>query len=265
MTQTFWVHRDNSLEALSGKFLYNMNAYSFNNVYNYVDDGIVIFGLITSMFFLTIRPFVAYLFYIWLFSFLWVSYSMDVAYRYLAYSFPIFLMFEALAITNILRILSKLIPSKFPNRIQIFITLLIPAVFIFFYARINHSFEDIFRVVKIERYVDQKMIGQFLKDHQIKIFMGRTEGLSFYSGGKMVYIPAATPETIVRFAKAWGVEYIVSRPVESSWDYMREIVNPHYNNPNLELIKRFEDGTLIWKVFLTEREKRENYREGRQI
>ena len=95
--------------------------------------------------------------------------------------------------------------------------------------------------------------------------MARTEGINYYANTQMVYIPAAPPEEIVKHAKGWGVEYIVSRPVESSWDYMRDIVNPNYKNPNLILVKQFEDSTLIWKVELTPWESEHNFRTDQKI
>lgn len=264
--QTLWAYRDHSLEALKGKFLYNMNAYSFDNVYSYLDDGIVILGLITSLFLLRFRPFISYLLYIWLFSFLWIAYSMENTYRYLAYSFPIFLTFESLAVANIVQLLSKLISHfRFPSKANMFISIIIPTVFLFFYAQQNHSLEGIFKEAKTYRYADQKMIGQWLKSHNITLFMGRTEALGFYSGAQIVYIPAATPEYIIKYAKAWGVEYIVSRPVESSWDYMKAIVDPNFTHPDLVKIYRFNDGTIIWKVSLTEDEKKINKRTNQGV
>ena len=78
-------------------------------------------------------------------------------------------------------------------------------------------------------------------------------------------MPAANPETIIKLAKGWGVEYLLARPLESSWDYMRSIANPKLNTPDLELKHKFPDGSLIWKVRLTENEKLYNFRTTQDV
>lgn len=178
---------------------------------------------------------------------------MEVAFRYLAFSYPILYISQAIAVVVVGRLLGK--------RWKLFLPLTL-LVFGLIYLSQNIDVKNYMTTPKILRNVDQKKIGEWLKDNNINLFLGRTEGLQFYANAKMVYLPAAPPEIIVDYAKAWGVEYILARPQETSWDYMREIANPKYQHPDIELIHAFDEGSLVWKVALTQEERKNNIRTG---
>lgn len=251
-----WKYLDHALEATWKRLGTNINFFAHDNVFTDFEAGLILFGFIAAFLQTKFRKFVFYLFILWLVSFALVSHFMDAAARYLAFSFPLFYIAQAFAVISIGSLLSRIRPVLLPLAIIIFVV---------WYLDKKIDFKDFTPAHRAFSNPDQKMIGDYLKSQGINLIMARTEGLSFYSGAKMIYLPAANPETIVNFAKTWGVEYLVARPNEASWDYMRVITNPNFSNRDFELKHKFEDGTLIWKVKLTENEKLHNFRTDKDV
>src|SRR3989344_5675009 len=257
---------ENTLEAYTKLFWYYFTLYGFDNTYKQYEINLAVLGVVLSLLYKKTRQLTLYLLVVWFFTFNWVVVFMAISNRYLAYSFPIVFMAMAggvwLGIKHINYILSKI---HLNYKVRLYILTLLITLSAYLYIPDNNDISNFYTVFKHEKNADQKMIGEFLKSINAKIIMARTEGINYYANTQMVYIPAAPPEEIVKHAKGWGVEYIVSRPVESSWDYMRDIVNPNYKNPNLILVKQFEDSTLIWKVELTPWESEHNFRTDQKI
>lgn len=251
-----WKNLDNSLEAAWKRIGTNLGFYAYDNIFSNLLAWLTLFGFLAALLQRRFSFFALYLGVLWLGSFAFIAYFMDSAFRYLAFSFPIFYVYQAFAILVVGQTLSKINRSLLP------ITLI---TFCLFFFSKNVDTDGFRQVSKTNRYSDQKIIGDWLKEKGIDLIMARTEGISFYSGAKMIYMPAANPQTIIKFAKGWGVEYLLARPVESSWDYMRPIVNPNFNHPDLALKHQFEEGTLIWKVKLTEEEKLYNFRTDQDV
>lgn len=251
-----WKFLDHALEATWGKISTNISFLAHDNVFSDFEALLILFGFVVAVLQVKFRKFAFYLFVLWLGSLVFVSHFMDVAARYLAFSFPMFYIAQAIAIVGI---------ATFFSRARPFFLSLIVIVFAIWYFDRNFDTKHFTPAARTITNFDQKLIGDYLMSQGIDLVMARTEGLVFYSNAKIVYMPAANPETIIRFAKAWGVEYLVSRPAESSWDYMRPIVDPKFKHPDLELKHKFDEGTLIWKVKLTEEEKLHNFRTDRDI
>ncbi len=253
MMKALWKNLDNSLEATWKKVNTNLGFYGFDNMFS--NKTILLVGLGIFLVFLNpgLVSFILFILLTWMGNFFYISFFMEVAFRYLAFSYPILYISQAIAVVVVGRLLGK--------RWKLFLPLTL-LVFGLIYLSQNIDVKNYMTTPKILRNVDQKKIGEWLKDNNINLFLGRTEGLQFYANAKMVYLPAAPPEIIVDYAKAWGVEYILARPQETSWDYMREIANPKYQHPDIELIHAFDEGSLVWKVALTQEERKNNIRTG---
>lgn len=91
----------------------------------------------------------------------------------------------------------------------------------------------------------------------------RHEAIGFYSNAENIYIPVAAPEEIIRYLKDWGVEYLIIRPGDAGYDFVRPITRKDFLHPDLTLVKEFNDQTIVWKVNLTEKEKKVNRRTSR--
>lgn len=251
-----WKFIEHALEATPKKFHTNLNSLAHSNVFTDFEIALVFLGFSWGLLHPKFRGLSFYLGVLWLGSFVFVSHFMDVAARYVAFSFPVFYLAQAFLITRVSLLFSKLNPAFFT---------LVPIVFLGWYFDKNYDTKTLSPSSRTTSSYDQKLIGEYLKSEGINLVMARTEGLAFYSGASIIYMPAANPETIIRFAKGWGVEYLVARPQESSWDYMRPIANPGYKNPDLELKHKFSDETLIWKVRLTQKEKLHNFRTDKDV
>ena len=256
-----WKSLDTGLEFLPKKIAYNLSFFAHDTLFTDFETILTILGFLAGILISRYRFLTLYLSLIWLGAFIQVSYFMDNVDRYVVFSLPFFYISQSLIIVALASLLGKIHKILFPLSIVV-------AVLIIFQQNIN--IKNFYQTQKYGRSLDQKIIGDYLKSQNIKLFMGRTEGIAFYSNAKIIYIPAAPPEVVIAFAKAWGVEYIVSRPIESSWYYMRPMVDPGFVNPDLKLIKKFSDGaigggTLIWKVILTDQEKKSNFRTGKPI
>lgn len=252
---------DSSLVLIWDRLLHYLDLYGHDNTFSQSEVYLFWFGFIISLLNKKVRQFALYIFSVWLFSLLSISWFMESTIRYLAFSFPLFLVNIAAGIWTLGSAILFVINKN--ARLKGFSYLFLPAwlgLLMLFYLSHFTKLEDMYQAIHGKQNEDQYLLGSWLKDRKIKVFMARTEGISFYSGAKMVYLPATTPEKIVNYAKDWGVEYIIARPHETSWDYMKKISEPTYKHPELTLIEQFPDGTLIWKVYLTEQEKKYNLR-----
>lgn len=257
-----WKELDTGIEFMWKKIVANLELYKSKNIFTNSEFNIAAIGLILVLMMPKLRKLGLYLLVIWLISLMWISYAMEVSQRYLAFSFPFFYTFYAFFIWVIAKYLSILISKKLK---WLSLSLVGMSFLLFFTYENNLTLSNYLAPLGGSVYYDQKQIGDFLRSKNINLIMARTEGISFYSGAKLVYLPAANPQTIVKFAKAWGVEYVLARPVESSWEYMRDITNPNFSYPDLSLYHQFDDGSLIWKISLTEEEKLHNFRTDRDV
>ena len=188
------------------------------------------------------RKFTLYLFVFWIASLVWVALFMQAYYRYLTYSLPYIVYLESLA----LYALWNFVKNKKGVKIASLLLLLILCAIYFK----NIDFQEKEKLVKRSDYHEQKTIGEYLKTHEIYLFMGRREGMSLYSGAKLVYMPSSTPEEIIDYMKKWRVEYLVVDPNEVGYAYVAPIADPRFNDKDLSLVKEFEDGILLWKLNL---------------
>lgn len=250
-----WKYLDSALEATWKRLDTNINFFAHDNIFTDFEAALVLLGFIAGIWQAKFRKVIFYLFILWLASFVIISHFMDAAPRYLAFSFPIFYIAQAFAVVSIASLLSKIRPVFLPLAIIIF-------TLWYFNKNFDLKTSD---STRSSNNSDQKIIGDYLKSQGIDLVMARTEGISFYSDAKLVYIPAAPPEVVVEHAKVWGVPYILARPGELSWNYMRDIVNPKWQHPDLKLAHLFENGAILWQVKLTEEEKKFNYRTGKKI
>ena len=245
-----WKNQEIYIEAFLKIAKTNLGFY-VSDILSKSEIIIIFLGFLSVLLQKRFRVFALYLLIIWLVNFILITYFMETTVRYLAFSLPLIYIYYGFSVFTIGQIFSK------ANKILLPLTV---AIFSIFYLNNNFNLTSFQFPVRVGLYSDQKEIGDWLKSQKIDLFMGRTEGIGFYANAKMVYMPAANPETIIKFAKAWGVEYLVARPDEASWDYMRIIVSPSFTHPDLELKHKFDDRTLIWKVKLTEKEKLHNFR-----
>lgn len=253
MMKKLWKNLDNSLEATRKKINTNLSYYGFDNMFSNKTVLLAGLGILLVFLYPGLVPFILFLAITWAGNFFYISFFMEVGFRYLAFSYPILYILQAIAVVALGNLLAKRYKALFP------LTLLVFAVL---YLRQNIYSYNYMNPPRVIRNQDQKVIGEWLKDNNINLFLGRTEGVQFYANAKMVYLPAAPPEIIVDYARAWGVEYILARPVETSWDYMRAIASPEYSHPDLTLVHSFDDRSLVWKVNLSEEDKTRNLRTG---
>lgn len=258
-----WRGLDASAEAIVGKIISNISYLKAGNIFNDSEFYIVLISYLLMITNSRFRKFGIYLGGLWVGSLLGVSYGLEMSFRYMAFTFPLFYILGGYFIWVLASFIgNKLNKSSFKTISFSFVILL---SFYLFLLKNYQKLDNYFYAQKVTISKDQKIIGDYLKRHSIKVVMGRTEGISYYSRAKMVYLPAANPETIVKFAKGWGVEYILARPAETSWDYMKVIANPDFSHSDLKLVYRFNDGSLIWKVKLSEEEKLHNFRTDKDV
>lgn len=251
---TIWKWIEHALEATWKRMDTNLGFFAHDNVFTNFEATLILFGFVAAFLQKKFRNFIFYLLILWLVSFVFISHFMDAAARYLAFSFPIFYMAQAFAVVGFGNLLFRIRPVFLP------LTIIIFTLWYFDKNFDTKSLTSYSAITKFPVNHDQKIIGDYLKSQGIDLIMARTEGIGFYANAKLVYMPAANPRTIIKMARAWGVEYLVARPNEASWNYMRVITNPNFKHPDLELKHKFEDGTLIWKVKLTEKERLYNFR-----
>ncbi len=253
--------RDTILEYFPKKFNELLSFYFNGNLFKQFEISLVLIGIIAGLVQRKFLKFTLFLLIIWFGTFLGVANFMDTAKRYLAFSYPFLFTAIALAVLSLSNLVGKIIEGQKQKKFGKLAGLIVILIFFTIYFSVYDSFNRDGGM----RNSDQKEIGDWIKSQNIDVIMARTEGISFYSGAKLVYVPSAPPDVIVDFAKNWGVEYILSRPHESSWPYMKAMVDPNFKHKDLKLIHSFDDGTLVWKVSLTDEEKRYNYRTGKPI
>ena len=252
-------------------FLESLQLYKSENTNNFfVGFGLYMalagfaFGVLSSRF----RILTLYFTLLCLAGLIWVSFFMSAHYRYLVFALPFFFYLQTLAIyaSGLFTLfLAKLIfPSRWTVKVAGLLIILIPCFLLtdFFLRNVEIS---AFTSKKFTGgYKDHKIIGEWIKSQNIKVMGGRVEAIPFYANAKLVYMPSSPPGDIVRYMKAWGVEYLLVRPPEVGYDFVAQIANPKFEHPDLTLFKRFDEGSLIWRVKLTEEEKKNNLRLARE-
>lgn len=214
------------------------------------------FGILFSKF----RRLTLYLTLLWLTGLLWVSFFMGPHYRYLVFALPFFFYLQGLAIYGSGRLTFFVARLFCVPRIAKLLAIILPIFFIADYYVRNVEAKIFTSVQHTGKYKDHKILGEWIKSQNIKVMGGRVEAIPFYADAKLVYMPSSPPNEIVSYMKAWGVEYLLVRPQEVGYDFVAPIANPEFRHPDLKLFKRFNKGTLIWRVKLTDKEKKNNLR-----
>lgn len=244
----------------------SLKLYKSENSDNFFAGFSLIFTIAGFIIGLGLRKFrflTLYLFICWLIGFCWVNLFMAALYRYLAFAFGFFFYLEGLTIYSIFLLTKKFLKiiAHLPEKSILSNLSYLPVVIILIiYFRQNMDYQVIFNPPYHTQNQDNKKIGEWIKKAGIKLYGGRMEAISYYSGAKLVYMPSSTPENIVDYMKAWGVEYLLVRPLEVGYDFVRPISKPNFNHPDLTLYKQFDDGSLIWKIALTNEERKNNER-----
>lgn len=221
-------------------------------------------GLVLGLIIKKFRLLTIYLFSMWLIGFLWVNIFMAPHYRYLIFALPFFFYLQSLTIYIYIRILPKIatypLPAILKEPTRKFLSI---AIFSFLLGKLFFDNLDVnnFFVPPVHvQHKDQKVIGDWLKSQNIKLIGGRMEGVPFYAGAKLVYMPSDSPEKIINYMKLWGIEYLLARPDEAGYDIVRPISRKDFQHPDLTQVHIFEDGSIVWKIKLTEQEKEINQR-----
>lgn len=252
---------DTAWEFFPKKFGTYLDFYNNNNIFSRFEVLLILVGIFAGLVQKKFFKLTVFLLILWFINLFGIVMFMDSGKRYLAFSYPFIIAFHAIAILGIAKFLRGMLNLDNIKQFSQFVAVLIVALLCLTYFKIYLNLNDFPRGGR----ADNKLMGDWIKSQDIKVIMARTEGIPFYSGAKLVYVPAAPPDIIVLFAKNWGVEYILSRPEESSWPYMKVMADPNFKHTDLKLIHSFDDGTLVWKVALTDEEKRYNYRTGKPI
>ncbi len=201
-------------------------------------------GLVGGLFIPTYRKLTLYLLPIWFVGTLWTAAFMAVMFRYLSFTLPFFLYLEALSIYLISRFLS--LPFKKYSRL---IQFTIISILLSYYFVANNMPKLLLNREPLKgRFTYNKIVGDWIKNNNIKLIGARQEAFAFYGDAKTIYIPAVESEKIVKYMKDWKAEYIIMRPDDAGYDFMRPITKPDYKHPDLILSHAFEDGTLAWKI-----------------
>lgn len=262
-----WKNLATGIEEMWKKTKESSLIYT-GRIFGGLEAYLIYLGLATILFLRKFRKFGVFILVIFLGNLLPITYFMGTNFRYLGFAIPIFWTIQALGLTN-----ATLLYPKFSKPLSILLMLAVSG----FILINNLNPDNLLRLNKInDLYANdshwsyqysQKYIGEWLKARNINVVMARTEGISFYSGGKtkIVYIPAAPSLEVIEYAKAWGVEYLLARPVELSWSYMKELTDPEFELKDLQLVHTFEDLSLLWHINLSESEKSANLRLNRGI
>lgn len=240
--------------------------HSVNTPAFFVNFGLWLscFGLIFGFILKKFRWLTIYFFVLWFGEFIWVIVFMAPHYRYLVFALPFFIYLQSLSIFVMsfyfVKFLKKFLFSScniiFEKLIILFIMGIVLGIFFFQ----NIDVKDITYIQLIKRNEDHKIIGEWLKSHNINLFGGRREGVAFYADAKLVYMPSESPQKIIKYMKAWGIEYLLVRPDEVGYDNVAPIAEKSFLNPDLKMVNQFDDGTLLWKIHLTDKEKEINQR-----
>lgn len=254
---------DGSIKSIQSS-LFQYKSINTDNFF--VGFGLV-FALVGFAFGLAIKKFrllTAYLSLMWVVGFLWVNIFMAPHYRYLIFALPFFFYLNSLTIYLITRkifeTVTYLLPIKLGNPIGMLLSV---SVLVFLIAKsfVDNVDVNSFRVTPMRiQHKDQKIMGEWLKSQDIKLIGGRMEGVPFYAGADLVYMPSDSPEKIINYMKLWGVEYLLARPDEAGYDIVRPISRSDYQHPDLTKIHLFDDGSIVWKIKLSDDERQSNQR-----
>lgn len=211
------------------------------------------------------RKLTLYLGWLFLVGMVWMAVFMAPNYRYMAFAFPFFYVSQAIGVWVGILVVVKLISSGLPMAKRLagekVMAVIVLGILSGFWTRSGGGLAA-FRVpIETARHCDYRVIGEWLKSQGISLVGTTVEAIPFYADARYVYRPAATPEEIVNYFKEWGVEYVVMNMNEAGYDVVRPFADPNYKNPDLTLLKQFsEDGSLVWKVRLTDEERKDNMR-----
>jgi len=196
----------------------------------------------------------------------WIATFMSPHYRYLVFALPFFIYLEGLVIylisntgSKILVYITQSIGIK-NKKIFGFWQLFLLIIFLVNIFNQNMTVDQFTKPTVLGTDNDYKIIAEYIKSQNLKLIGGRMEGIEFYSGAKIVYMPSSPPDRIVKYMKAWGVEYLLVRPQEVGYAFVAPIANPKFKHPDLTLVKEFNEGSLIWKVGLTNEDRINNQR-----
>lgn len=254
---------DGSVKSIQSS-LFQYKSINTDNFF--VGFGLV-FALVGFVCGLTVKKFrllTVYLSSMWVVGFLWVNIFMAPHYRYLIFALPFFFYLNSLTIYLIARkifeTIAYLFPMKLGNSVGMLLSISVLALLIVKLFVDNIDING-FRVIPIRtQHKDQKIIGEWLKSQDIKLIGGRMEGVPFYAGAELVYMPSDSPEKIINYMKFWGVEYLLARPDEAGYEIVRPISRSEYNHPDLTKIHIFDDGSIVWKIKLSDSERQFNQR-----
>ncbi len=266
------------LATLANGFLIDNTVKVFNaSLYTYRTTGafftgyglyLAFIGLIFGTLHKKFRLLTLYLSLMWLAGLIWVSLFMLADYRYLVYAFPFFFYLEGLAIYASYRLIASL-AGLLKKRKIVYLSLIIAQIILPGFLLVDFFVRNInFYVFTNTKYTglnkDFKLIGEWIKSQEITVIGARQEAITFYSDAKLVYMPYGTPDQIIKYMKLWGVEYLLVRPTEVGYAFAAPIYDKNLKNPDLTLMHRFWDGSLVWKIKLTDQEKQMNERIKRE-
>lgn len=230
-----------------------------DNFFQGLELDFALVGLIVGLIRLKFRKLTLFLLIMIFSGLLWVSFFMAPLFRYLSFTFPFFFYLEAQAFVFLIDIITFFLRGLLLLESQM-ISLLVSLLIVLNFLNNNVNLITFLNSKGDVRYLNHYLIGTWLKNQQIGLIGGRREGINFYADAKLVYIPSAPPDEIISYLKKWGIEYMVIQPDDAGYWFVRPITDSNYQNPNLTLVHRFDDGTLVWKVILTAEEKADNER-----
>jgi len=227
---------------------------------------LALIGLIFGLMIPNFRKITLYFGSMFIIGTVWIAVFMSPHYRYLVFAIPFFIYLEGLAIYLISKVGSRLLVYLGRSiRIKNINIYGFSQFFFFFFFLINIFNQNMTIGQFLKPTIqggpnDYKKIAEYIKVQNIKLIGGRMEGIGFYSGAKIVYMPSSPPDRIVKYMKAWGVEYLLVRPFEVGYAFVAPIADSKFKHPDLTLVKIFDEGSLIWKVRLTNEERINNQR-----
>ncbi len=239
---------------------------SVNTVNFFVGFGLLlaVFGVVLGLIGKRFRFLTIYLLSMWAIGFLWVNIFMAPHYRYLIFALPLFFYLQSLAMYIIVKIIPRVatypLPMRFKEPINIFLSIALLSILLGRIFVDNVDTNTLSSTPIQVRHKDQKVIGEWLKTQNIKLIGGRMEGVPFYAEAKLVYMPSDSPEKIISYMKAWGIEYLLARPDEAGYEIVRPISRQDFKHHDLTKIHVFEDGSIVWKIRLTNQERQANQR-----
>ncbi|MDO8503236.1 MAG: hypothetical protein Q7S60_00950 [bacterium] len=252
-------------------FLESLELYKSVNTSNFFVKHwlyVALAGFVLGVLHNKFRKLTLYFTVLWLSGLIWVSVFMAAHYRYLVYALPFFFYLQAIAVCSIgwvvIWVARLVFKTKWTDKVAGGVSMILPVLLLADFLMKNTSVQALTSIQASGRFKDHKIIGEWIKSQGIKVFGGRMEAIRFYSDAKLVYMPSETPDKIVKYMKAWGIEYLLVRPNEVGYAHVAPIADPKYKNPDLTLVHQFYEGSLIWRIKLSDAEKSYNERTKRR-